>query len=110
MFFNLALTFYLQANLLKNASEAVEKETSSRSPKIYMSLYADTEYLSILIENTSTHLDSQIQNLTTTKADSLNHGFGLRNVKNIVNKYHGYLDLQHENNIFRAICYLRNIK
>lgn len=98
------------SNLLKNASEAVEKETSSRSPKIYMSLYADTEYLSILIENTSTHLDSQIQNLTTTKADSLNHGFGLRNVKNIVNKYHGYLDLQHENNIFRAICYLRNIK
>ena len=98
------------SNLLKNATEAVEKESSILSPKIYILLYADTDHLSILVENTSTHFDSQSQNLATTKTDSLNHGFGLRNIRNIVNKYHGYLDLKHENNTFKATCYLRNIE
>lgn len=98
------------SNLLKNATEAVEKESSILSPQIYILLYADTDHLSILVENTSTHFDSQSQNLATTKTDSLNHGFGLRNIRNIVNKYHGYLDLKHENNTFKATCYLRNIE
>ena len=110
MFVNDSDLCVILSNLLKNATEAVAKETSLLRPKIYILLYADADHLSILIENTSTHLDSQIHNLTTTKTDSLNHGFGLRNVQNIVNKYHGYLGLKHEDDTFKATCYLRNME
>ena len=44
-----------------------------------------------------------------TKMDSQNHGFGLKNIRDIVKKYNGNLELTCEKNIFKATCYLRNI-
>ncbi len=97
------------SNLLKNAVEAVAKEDKENYPKIYIFLYANAEYLSIIIENTCTYLNNTIQTLPTTKMDSQNHGFGLKNIRDIVKKYNGNLELTCEKNIFKATCYLRNI-
>lgn len=38
--------------------------------------------------------------LTTTKADKINHGYGLDNIKRALKKYDGYLSTSCENNIF----------
>ena len=89
--------------------EAVSKEDKENYPKIYIFLYANAEYLSIIIENTCTYLNNTIQTLPTTKMDSQNHGFGLKNIRDIVKKYNGNLELTCEKNIFKATCYLRNI-
>lgn len=96
------------SNLLKNAVEAVEKEASDSACSLFISLYSDTDYLTILVENTASRHDTSPE-FSTTKGDSVNHGFGLKNVEAVVNKYNGTLELQHKNDLFTAYCYLRNL-
>lgn len=97
------------SNLLRNAIEAVEHlETNEK--KIFVSIYSNIEYMSILIENTSKHYDKEnLEHLFTSKSDIVNHGFGLNNVREVINRYHGKLDLQYKNGVFAAYAYLRNI-
>ncbi len=95
------------SNLIKNAVEAVSKEPSNTAVKIFISLYENNDQFNILVENTYT-LNITTE-LSTTKLDKINHGFGLKNVKTVVDKYNGNLNLQHNNNMFIACCYLRNI-
>ena len=40
--------------------------------------------------------------LLTQKADENNHGIGLENVKRVVEKYHGTLEMNAEEQIFRT--------
>ena len=40
--------------------------------------------------------------IATTKSDSENHGFGLKNVENVVKKYNGFFEIKCEKNIFQA--------
>ena len=89
--------------------ERLFKDSTLVQPDEYIFLYANAEYLSIIIENTCTYLNNTIQTLPTTKMDSQNHGFGLKNIRDIVKKYNGNLELTCEKNIFKATCYLRNI-
>lgn len=46
----------------------------------------------------------------TTKKDSINHGFGLKSIENIVKKYNGDLKICTNNNIFELNIILQNIK
>lgn len=98
------------SNLLKNATEAVRKQPEQDDRKIYISFYSNEEYLSITIENTSLPIqEKELEQLTTTKTDTLNHGLGLKNVRMIVKRYQGTLSLQYEDNLFTACAILRNI-
>lgn len=38
--------------------------------------------------------------LLTTKKERTHHGIGLENVKKVVEKYQGIMDIEHENKIF----------
>lgn len=97
------------SNLLRNAIEAQKNLPESDTRKIHISLFANEQYILIQIENISKPYDSnKLTNLSTSKADTTNHGFGLSNVQNVVNKYDGKLDLLYENGIFTASAYLRN--
>lgn len=96
------------SNLLRNAMEAQEKLPTSSAKKILISLYANEQYILIQIENTSKAYDpDNLANLSTSKADIKNHGFGLSNVEKVVQKYDGKLDLLYQNGIFIASAYLR---
>lgn len=96
------------SNLLRNAMEAQEKLPASSAKKILISLYANEQYILIQIENTSNAYGSDnLTNLPTSKADALNHGFGLSNVEKVVHKYDGKLDLLYQSGIFTASAYLR---
>lgn len=98
------------SNLLKNATEAVGKQPEQDDRKIYILIYANEEYLSITVENTSLPVSQkQLELLTTTKTDTLNHGLGLKNIRTIVKRYQGSLNLQYKDNLFTACAILRNI-
>lgn len=98
------------SNLLKNATEAVGKQPEQDERKIYILIYANEEYLSITVENTSLPVpQTQLELLTTTKTDTLNHGLGLKNIRTIVEQYQGSLSLQYKDNLFTACAILRNI-
>lgn len=77
------------SNSLENAIEACVK-VSEVSAQIRMASDFKNNYWYMKIANTS---DSDIEiknnNVLTTKSDSLNHGFGLQNIKDVVNKHKG---------------------
>lgn len=77
------------SNSLDNAIEACVK-VSEVSAQIRMASDFKNNYWYMKIANTS---DSDIEiknnNVLTTKSDSLNHGFGLQNIKDVVNKHKG---------------------
>lgn len=77
------------SNSLDNAIEACVK-VSGVPTQIRMASDFKNNYWYMKIANTS---DSDIEiknnNVLTTKSDSLNHGFGLQNIKDVVNKHKG---------------------
>lgn len=78
--------YVLLGNLLDNA---IENCTSKSIKKIILDIYKKDHDLIIHIKNTSIHnplIDNP--NFNTTKED-YGHGFGMRSIMNIVNKYHG---------------------
>ncbi len=42
----------------------------------------------------------------TSKPDKINHGFGLKSIQEIVERYHGSLELKTENNVFNLFLYI----
>lgn len=87
-------------NLLDNAIEAAD-QTEEKELKIAMKL--DKGILFINVRNSCRDIaDGKIQHLETTKEDAPNHGIGLSNVRRIVEKYHGDMDLVCENGTLEA--------
>ncbi|WP_291579033.1 sensor histidine kinase [Clostridium sp. UBA6640] len=79
-------------NSLSNAIEACEK-LKKKYIKLYM--YMKGEYLIIKIKNSkeeNVFIDEN--SYETTKIDKENHGFGLKNIKYIVDKYDGLLKIE----------------
>lgn len=82
-------------NLLDNAIEAAGR-TEEKKLKIAVKL--EKGILFIHIRNSCRGIaDGKIQCLETTKEDAPNHGIGLGNVRRIIEKYHGDMDLICEN-------------
>lgn len=89
-------------NLLDNAIEACMKvEENSRN--ISLTILFKPDYLIIQVEN------SMVQELApenarnqTTKEDKENHGFGLNNIRYLVNKYNGLLKIEQEKDVFKV--------
>lgn len=78
--------YVLLGNLLDNA---IENCTSKSIKKIILDIYKESNDLVIDIKNTNINnplVDNP--NFNTTKEDC-GHGFGMRSIVNIVNKYHG---------------------
>lgn len=80
--------YVLLGNLLDNA---IENCTSKSIKKIILDIYKESNDFVIDIKNTSINnplVDNP--NFNTTKEDC-GHGFGMRSIMNIVNKYHGVI-------------------
>lgn len=78
----------LLGNLLDNAIEALDKEEVKN---ISLKMIEHSNYLSIQIFNNSTKLN---EDLKTTKKNKEAHGYGLQNVKEIVKKYQGNIQIK----------------
>ncbi|MCM1508558.1 MAG: GHKL domain-containing protein [Ruminococcus flavefaciens] len=88
------------SNALDNAIEANTKVSEVQS---YIKIVSDykNNYWYLKIVNTS-FSKSEIHNniINTTKKDIINHGFGLQNISDVVNKHNGEFKIEQSNNEF----------
>lgn len=90
----------LLSNLLENALDALKKVE-----KKYLNILIryDKNILYISVYNSfNGQLNKKKDVLYTTKKDTQKHGYGLRNIQSIIEKYDGESIFQQENNIFKA--------
>ncbi len=87
----------LVTNLLDNAIEAVE-ELEEEKRVIEVLFTVQESYLFLQVVNPfKKSIDSS---LTTTKNDHVNHGYGIKIIKNIAKKYKGSCDISMQNHYF----------
>lgn len=90
--------FVIMGNLLDNAIENCE---SSYLKQIKLDIFQYNDYFAIKIQNTIIHsVLKDNSHLQTTKIDKNNHGFGLKNVNLLLNRYNSFIDFSEENNFF----------
>ncbi len=94
----------LLSNLLDNAIAGC----SISEPSIELTISRKKSLIYIAVCNS---IDSSVlennPELVTNKADSTNHGFGIRSIKNIVKKYEGSVDFEEDNLKFIAEVWLK---
>lgn len=90
-------------NLLDNAIEAC-MNSDINEPFIELVIQTKNEYLIIETLNSKSNTTSiradYLEDRFTTKEDKENHGFGLKNVKRIVDQYNGLLKIEDKDNNF----------
>lgn len=85
----------LVSNLMSNAYEAASRVNSDLEKVILVELRSGSKYLEIIVKNPATTNRVRItERAMTTKADKRNHGFGIQNIKEVLAKYDGELQLQ----------------
>ena len=91
----------LLSNLLDNALEACQK-IGSQKKSIRLKLSVDAETALLAVANTVEE-PVMIQNnqIRTTKPDPLGHGYGLRNIQSVLQKYGYSYTLSYEDGWFR---------
>ena len=97
------------ANLLNNSIEACEKcEADNRIIAVVIKPINDSEFM-ISIKNTYNGIiQKQNGQYLTTKVDKVNHGFGLENVRSVVSKLNGYMDIDNNNGSFTVTIVVTN--
>ena len=86
-------------NALDNAIEACQKVKTDAFIKIRIERLSDN--LSIVVQNSAIGNPVRTREFKTTKKDAANHGFGLRNIKNALERNDGFFDLGMENGVFK---------
>lgn len=91
------------SNLLSNAVEACGKLVNSEK-KIHIDIESTSDKIRIEFENPiEWEIDVEHLGSYTSKQDKENHGFGVRNIRDTVEKYEGNMVMTAENNIFKTV-------
>lgn len=90
-------------NLLDNAIEACGRVDTEKS--ISLSISSINSMLVIKVKNSSL----PINDLSTTKSDTVRHGYGIKIVKSIAEKYSGAFDTSYSDGVFYAKVLLNDI-
>lgn len=85
----------LLSNLLDNAIEACEKCTNNKFIKI--KFRHENEETIISIQNSCV---TDLSSLKTSKLNKIQHGYGLKNIKSILEKYGAFYTISYENGEF----------
>lgn len=83
-------------NALDNVKEALREVKSQ--PRLDISIQNINQKLYLRISNTSN--PRNVRELKTTKQDTEYHGYGLKNIKKIVEQYNGIIDTSYEKGMF----------
>lgn len=94
-------------NALDNAIEATQKLSEDNNRFISVLIKVLNNQIVIVIKNPVV-ANVDVNNLTTTKNNSEQHGFGLISMRNLVSKYKGEIILSCEDLIFQVHMVLRN--
>ena len=93
--FDLCVIF---SNLLSNAIEAAK---TSKNKIVTMNVKNDSDTITILVKNSYSRENIIKGNkYLTTKADKENHGMGIENIRNSVNKYDGIFEINDDGQDF----------
>jgi len=93
-------------NLLDNAFDAVVKVEDR---EIRLTVEANKGNLFIKAENTFdgivkyTDSKGETEKIITTRKKGDNHGYGLKNIRKSVEKYNGYVEITHDDNVFSVV-------
>lgn len=94
-------------NALDNAVEAIKKDFPSENKEVVFNLVVTYDRISISIVNPVKE-DIDTSNLTTSKADKENHGFGIKRIMTLAQKYDGLVSFSCENKAFTSSINLAN--
>ncbi len=100
-FINQIDLYSVLGNILDNAMEEVEKFSDVDKRVVDVAIYVRQQFLIINVSNplyAPIVFDDQLP--VTTKGSSAWHGIGLRSVRQIIEKYQGFLSLNTENETF----------
>lgn len=97
----------LLSNILDNSIEATKK-CKNKNIKLY--ILKRNNYIVIKCENTYNDNLKKGNNgkLITTKTDGKKHGYGIKIITDIVDKYKGEMNIQTQDNIFRIVIIFPN--
>ena len=85
----------LLGNAMDNAKEALLKCERERKLSVEIKSYKDKLYLTIANTTSDSELD-----LTTSKQDKENHGYGIKNMERVTEKYGGKIEYTLDNGMF----------
>ncbi len=98
----------LFANTLDNAIEASKNIVNSLERKITIKARTNHNFFSYSITNTKANDIVKYKDvIISSKQDNKRHGFGLKNVCDIVEKYHGTIDIKYTDNEFTVIMIIK---
>ncbi|MBR2886406.1 MAG: GHKL domain-containing protein [Clostridia bacterium] len=89
----------LIGNALDNAIEATENMENETDKTIFASIITMGGRVVISVEN-SVNTEIDTKHIDTAKTDKINHGYGLKSIKTIAQKYDGDVFVSCERNIF----------
>jgi hypothetical protein len=90
----------LLGNVLDNAIEGCQPYDAEK-PCIEINITSDDEKIIFLVKNTISHsIISSNKELISIKQDKENHGFGIKTIKHIAQKYKGNVNIYEEDNYF----------
>lgn len=94
-------------NALDNAIEAVEKLHNTKDKRIDFSLMTTDDRISILVNN-PVETDIDTKNLFTTKRNKDKHGYGIKSIKAVAERYDGMVLFSCENKVFSVNINIAN--
>lgn len=82
--------YILLENLIDNGMEA---SVQTQNAKMHLNIYADEQHIEIEIGNSvNENILENNPNMNTTKEDTRLHGYGLKNVKDVIQRYSGKIE------------------
>ncbi len=91
----------LLSNILDNAIESSEKEAEKH---IAIEIFNFSGYQAYSVKNrVENSVLTQNGALLSSKNDEINHGFGMKQIKNIINNYKGHIDIYEKEKYFNIM-------
>ena len=92
--------YVLFGNIIDNAINAVSSLKILHEKNIHITIERKNNFILILTENNYSGKLVFKNNLPISGEKNIQHGFGMLSIKNIVEKYDGYISIKTQNNIF----------
>ncbi len=103
-FINTVDLYAILGNALDNAIEEVQKLQEQEKRQIDVLIYRKQHLLAVHVTNPMVGALEYEDGLpVTTKGSRQLHGFGLRSIRHILKKYHGFLTIQEEDGFFSLL-------
>ncbi|MCR5824874.1 MAG: GHKL domain-containing protein [Lachnospiraceae bacterium] len=90
------------SNLLSNAIEACDRENLQRDVEVTVT--GEGDLFSLVLKNRTNFSKDLNTNRKTAKTDAVEHGFGIKNVTDVMKKYGGELKYKNEDGYILAIA------